>query len=64
MTEIVLSETDQVAWALKSFRRKVQRAGILKDLRAKRFYVKPSAARRKKAQAASRRRASKRRRDQ
>ena len=63
MTEIVLSETDQVAWALKVCRRKVQRAGIRKDLRAKRFYVKPSAARRKKAQAASRRRASKRHRD-
>ncbi|MBI2536841.1 MAG: 30S ribosomal protein S21 [Gemmatimonadetes bacterium] len=60
MTEIFLGEGDQVTWALKSFRRMVQRAGILKDLRAKRFYVKPSAAKRKKAQAARRRRAGRR----
>ena len=64
MTEIVLSETEQVAWAVKSFRRKDPPAGILTDLRAKRFYVKPSAARRKKAQWASRRLARKRRRGQ
>jgi small subunit ribosomal protein S21 len=63
MTEIILGEHDQVMTALKIFRRQVQRAGILKDLRAKRFYVKPSAAKRKKAQAASRRRATRRHRD-
>ena len=56
MAEIVLAETDNVEWALKAFRRKVQRAGILKDLRAKRYYVKPSLARRRKAAAAQRRR--------
>jgi small subunit ribosomal protein S21 len=60
MTEIILGEGDQVMAALKTFRRKVQRAGILKDLRAKRYYVKPSAAKRKKAQAAIRRRNTRR----
>lgn len=58
MTEIILSESDRLDWAIKTFRRKVQRSGVLKDLRKKRFYLKPSAAKRKKAQAAERRRRS------
>ena len=56
MTEIILREGDRVDWAIKAFRRKVQRSGILKDLRQSRYYVKPSAARRLKAEAARRRR--------
>ncbi len=56
MTEIILGDDDRVEWAIKAFRRKVQRSGILKDLRQKRYYVKPSEAKRKKAQAAARRR--------
>ena len=56
MTEIVLKEDDRVEWAIKAFRRKVQRSGVLKDLRQKRFFVKPSLARRLKADAAKRRR--------
>ncbi|NIM52502.1 MAG: 30S ribosomal protein S21 [Gemmatimonadales bacterium] len=56
MTEIILDENDRLDWALKAFRRKVQRSGILQDLRNKRFYVKPSLAKRRKAAAAVRRR--------
>lgn len=62
MSEIILGENDRVEWAIKQFRRKVQRAGILKDLRKRRFYLKPSAAKRKKAEAAARRRRSARKR--
>ncbi len=56
MTEIILKDDDRVEWAIKTFRRKVQRSGILKDLRQGRYYVKPSTARRLKAAAAKRRR--------
>ncbi len=56
MTEIILGENDRVEWAIKTFRRKVQRSGILRDLRQGRFFVKPSLARRLKAAAAKRRR--------
>jgi small subunit ribosomal protein S21 len=56
VTEIVLKEDDRVEWAIKAFRRKVQRSGVLKDLRQKRFFVKPSLAKRLKADAAKRRR--------
>lgn len=55
MTEIILGDGDRLEWALKSFRKKVQRSGVLKDLRQKRHYVKPSEAKRKKSQAAQRR---------
>ncbi|HEY9478679.1 MAG TPA: 30S ribosomal protein S21 [Gemmatimonadaceae bacterium] len=41
--------------ALKVFKRKLQRSGILKDLRRKRHYVKPSEARALKAANARRR---------
>ena len=56
MIEIIIGETDSVDWAIKTFRRKVQRSGILRDLRKKRFYVKPSDAQRAKTAAAARRR--------
>ncbi len=56
MIEVKLAETDGVEWALKVFKRKVQKAGILKELKQKRHYLKPSMARALKAQAARRRR--------
>jgi small subunit ribosomal protein S21 len=55
MVEIKLEEGDRVEWALKAFKRKVQRAGVLQDLRRKRHYVKPSEARELKSKAAQRR---------
>ena len=56
MTQIVLEENDRLDWAIKTFRRRVQRSGVLKELRQKRYFVKPSAAKRLKAAAARRRR--------
>ena len=55
MTFVVLEETDRLEWAIKHFRRQVQRSGILRDVKKKRFYVKPSLAKRLKAAAARRR---------
>jgi len=48
MIEITLSDADRIEFALKAFRRKVQRSGILRELRARRHYLKPSAARKLK----------------
>ena len=56
MTHINLAESDSVQWAVKTFRRKVQRSGILRELRKKRYYTKPSTAKRLKIAAARRRR--------
>jgi small subunit ribosomal protein S21 len=55
VSEIVIGDTDKLDWAIKKFRRLVQRSGILKDVRKKRHYVKPSLARRIKESAARRR---------
>ena len=55
MVEITLAEGDRIDWAIKAFKKKVVRSGILKDLRRKRHYVKPSAARQLKSEAAQRR---------
>jgi small subunit ribosomal protein S21 len=61
MIEVKLDEGDRIEWALKSFKRKVLRSGLLKDLRRRRYYVKPSEARQRKSAAARRRARAKRR---
>jgi small subunit ribosomal protein S21 len=55
MIEIRLEEGDRIDWALKSFKRMVQRAGVLAEVRRRRHYVKPSEARQLKSEAAQRR---------
>jgi small subunit ribosomal protein S21 len=55
MVEVTLDESDRLDWALKTFKKKVLKSGILKDIRKKRHYVKPSEARQLKAAAAKRR---------
>jgi small subunit ribosomal protein S21 len=59
VAEIRLLEGDSVERALRQFRRKLQKEGLFKELRRRRFYLKPSAARGIKS-AAARRRARKR----
>ena len=54
MPEIHLEDTDRIDWALKSFKKKMQKSGILAALRRKRYYVKPSEARQLKSKAAQR----------
>jgi small subunit ribosomal protein S21 len=54
MPEIHLSETDRLDWALKTFKRQVQKTGVLRELRKRRLYVKPSEARQIKSKAAKR----------
>ena len=55
MTEVRLDDGDSVDRALKLLRRKVQKTGLFQELRRRRFYVKPSAARLLKSAAARRR---------
>ena len=62
MVEVKLEENDRLDWALKKFRRKVKQSGLLKDLKKRRFYEKPSEARKRK-KAAARRRNARRARD-
>jgi small subunit ribosomal protein S21 len=54
MPEIHLDESDRLDWALKSFKRQVQKSGLLWEMRRRRHYVKPSEARQLKSKAAQR----------
>jgi small subunit ribosomal protein S21 len=54
MPEIHLDDTDRIDWALKTFKKKMQKSGILAALRRKRYYTKPSEARQLKSKAAQR----------
>jgi len=54
LPEIILQETDRIDWALKTFKRQMQKSGILREIRRRRHYVKPSAARQAKSKAAQR----------
>ena len=60
MAEIRLGEGDSVERALKALRRKLVKEGLFTELRRRRHYLKPSAARSMK-DAAARRRTRKRR---
>ncbi len=55
MIEITLAEGDRIEWALKAFKRKLLKVGLLRELRRRRHYVKPSEARQLKSAAARRR---------
>jgi small subunit ribosomal protein S21 len=59
VAEIQLGEGDSVERALKQFRRKLQREGLFAELRRRRHYLKPSAARAVKATLARRRKRKK-----
>ena len=55
MIEVRLSDTDSLERALKVFKKKLQKSGLLRELRRRRHYVKPSEARALKTAAAQRR---------
>ena len=57
--EITIGDGDRVEFALKAFRRKVQKSGVLRELKERRHYLKPSVAKKLK-EAAARRRSRKR----
>jgi len=59
MVEVHLEEGEKIEAALRVFKKKVQRSGLLQDLRRRRHYVKPSEARLRKTEAAQRRRHAK-----
>ena len=59
MPELNLDDTDRIDWALKAFKRQMQKSGILAELRRRRHYVKPGEARRLKTKAAQQRQRNK-----
>ena len=56
MSTIKVGENESLDNALRSFKRKCSRDGIIGDLRRKEHYEKPSVRRKKKAEAAKKKR--------
>lgn len=55
MTTVKVGETETLDSALKRFKRKCQKDGIIGDLRKKQAYEKPSVKKKKKAELARKR---------
>ena len=55
MSEIKVGENESIESALKRFKRKCARAGVLSEVRKREHYEKPSVRRKKKAEAARKR---------
>ncbi len=55
MSTIRVGENESLESALRRFKRKCSRDGIIGDLRKKEFYEKPSVKKRKKSEAARKR---------
>jgi small subunit ribosomal protein S21 len=56
VTKVVVKDGEPLEKALKRFKKKVEAAGILKDVRKREHYVKPSMRRKEKQLAAEKRR--------
>ena len=46
MIKIPIKEGENIERALKKFKRKAERTGIIKEVRARKAYIKPSVAKR------------------
>ena len=55
MSEIKVGENESLESALKRFKRKCARAGVLSEVKKREHYVKPSGKRKKKSEAARKR---------
>mgnify|MGYP000361931598 CR=1 FL=1 len=56
MTKVILKEGESLERALKRFKKKVEAAGIIKDVRRREHYLKPSIRKKEKRIAAEKRR--------
>ncbi|MBQ2645321.1 30S ribosomal protein S21 [bacterium] len=56
MPEIRVGENESIEGALKRFKKKVQKAGILSEIKKRERYEKPSIKRKRKSEAARKRR--------
>lgn len=55
MSTVKVGENESLESAIKRFKRKCQKDGIIGDIRKKEAYVKPSVAKKKKSEAAQKR---------
>ena len=56
MSEVRVGDNESIESALKRFKKKIQKAGILSEIKRRERYEKPSVKRKRKAEAARKRR--------
>jgi len=56
MPEVKVGENENIESALKRFKKKIQKAGILSEIKRRETYEKPSVKRKRKSEAARKRR--------
>lgn len=56
MAEVRLGENESIESALRRFKKKIQKAGILSEVKRRERYEKPSLRRKRKSEAARKRR--------
>lgn len=56
LSEVRVAEGESIEAALKRFKKKIQKAGILSEIKRRERYEKPSVKRKRKAEAARKRR--------
>ncbi len=56
MPEVKVGENESIESALKRFKKKIQKAGILSEIKRREVYEKPSIKRKRKSEAARKRR--------
>lgn len=56
MSEVHVKEGESIENALKRFKKKIQKAGILSEIKRRERYEKPSVKRKRKSEAARKRR--------
>lgn len=56
MAEVRLGENESIESALRRFKKKIQKAGIISEVKRRERYEKPSLRRKRKAEAAQKRR--------
>ena len=55
MAEVKVGENESIESALKRFKKKIQKAGILSEIKRRETYEKPSIKRKRKSEAARKR---------
>ena len=56
MAKVTVRNNENPEKALRRFKRKIEREGIMKDIKKKRYYRKPSVKKKEKSKAAEKRR--------
>ena len=56
MAKVIVRKNAAPEKAMKRFKRKVEREGIMRDIKKKRYYKKPSVRKKEKSKAAEKRR--------